>query len=276
MVLAAASLVEAARVEGGKKVPGSFWGRGPKSAWHLFKEDSMQLDEFTEGLQKTYGTNLISVILYGSAAGRDFHEDYSDYNIAVVLKELSLEEIGRSAKFCRKWMQKSIFSSNPLPLFIDPEYIETSSDVFPLEFLDIQENNRVLFGENVFSNIKISQENLRLECESELKSKILALRQGFLRIYPSKRKAKKMMFATSSSLFAIFRGFLRLLGEKVPATKREVLAKLNEKTKFDTAIFDKILDVREGKTKLSRSEIWTWMEEYLTTLKKMARVADTL
>lgn len=232
----------------------------------------MKLDEFTEKLKGIYGANLISILLYGSAAGQDFHEGYSDHNVLVALKELSLEELGRSAKLCRKW----IASNNPPPLFIDQEYINTSADVFPLEFLDIQENHRVLYGANLFLDIKISTENLRLECESELKGKILALRQSFLQVYPSKRKIKKMMLSTSSSLFAIFRGFLRLLGEAAPPTKRAVLKGLNEKAKFDTAIFEKILEVREGKRKLSRSETLPWMAEYLTTLKKMARVVDTL
>lgn len=232
----------------------------------------MKLEDFVEKMKGAQGANLLSLVLYGSAAGDDFQKEYSDFNVAVVLKELSVEELSRSAKLTQKW----IGAGNPPPLFIDREYIETSCDVFPLEFLDIQESNRLLFGENFFVNLKIAPDNLRLECESELKSKILSLRQNFIQLYPSKRRIKKMMLASSSALFSIFRGFLRLLGEKVPPTKREILAKLNEKTKFDTAIFDKILVVREGKTKITRSEILPWMEEYLTTLKKMARVADTL
>lgn len=236
----------------------------------------MKLESFVEKLKRAHGSNLLSIILYGSAAGKDFQEKFSDINLMVVLKDLSLEEMARSAKLCQKWPQGWLGPRNPLPLLVDPEYLKTSCDVFPLEFLDMKENHRILFGQDLFTNMQISTEHLRLECESELKGKILSLSQGFLNIYPSKRRTKKMMLATSSSLFAIFRGFLRLLKEPVPQTKREVLKKLNEKKHFDTAIFEKILDLREGKYKLKRKEILPWMAEYLTTLRKIARVADTL
>lgn len=232
----------------------------------------MKLEHFLEQLKKAHGANVLSIILYGSAAGEDFHQRYSDYNLLVLLQELSLEELSRSAKLCQKWMR----TNNPPPLFVDREYLETSRDVFPLEFLDIQEAHRVLFGEDPFADMKISREHLRLECESELKGKILSLREAFLQAYPSKRKVKTLVLNSSSALFTLFRGLLRLLSEPVPETKREVLSKLNAKTHFDTAIFEKILDVREGKQKLSRKEITSWMAEYLTTLKKMARVIDTL
>ena len=232
----------------------------------------MNLSHFVEGLQKIYGTNLASVILYGSAVGPDFQQKYSDYNILVILKDLNVEELGRVAKLSRKWMG----SKNPPPLFADKEYLETSQDVFPIEFLDIQAGHQLLYGEDPFAEIKISKEHLRLQCESELKGKILALREAFLQAHPSRRRIKNLILHTSSSLFAVFRGLLRLLGEQVPPTKREVLAKLNEKTHFDTEVFEQILEMREGKRKWKRSEILSLMAEYLTTLKKIARVVDTL
>lgn len=236
------------------------------------KEKQMKLEQLVEGLQKIYGANLDSIVLYGSAAGEDFQQKYSDYNVMVVLRDLNVEELARAAKLCKKWMG----FKNPPPLFADKEYLETSHDVFPIEFLDIQEKHRLLFGEDPLEGLKISREHLRLQCESELKGKILYLREAFIQAYPSLRRVKNLLLQSSSSLFAVFRGLLRLLGEPVPPAKREVLAKLNEKTRFDTAVFEKILDVREGKRKLKRAEVMDWMAEYLTTLKKMARVADSL
>lgn len=232
----------------------------------------MKLETFVEETKKNFGSNLLSIILYGSAAGEDFQKKYSDINLLIVLKDASLSEIARAKKTYRSWMQKG----NPPPLFMDPEDIEKSHDVFPIEFLDIQEKHRVLHGNDPFDRLKIETNHLRLECEEELKGKILHLREHFLKLYPSKRKIKNLLLASSSSLFAILRGCLRVLGETVPPTKREMVQKLNAKTHFDLSIFEKILDVREEKTKLARAEIFSWAEEYLTTLKKLARLIDTL
>ncbi|MBI4124449.1 MAG: nucleotidyltransferase domain-containing protein [Deltaproteobacteria bacterium] len=234
----------------------------------------MKLEQFVAGLQKIYGANLSSVVLYGSAAGPDFQQKYSDYNLLVILRDLDPRELARSARLCQKWMGWR--RKNPPPVFVDQEYLQNSRDVFPIEFLDMKETHQILRGEDPFLEMNVSKEHLRLQCESELKGKILALREAILRAHPSRRRIQTLILRSSSSLFAVFRGFLRLLGEPVPPTKREVLTKLNAKTHLDTAIFEKILNVREGKQKLKRSQVLDWMAEYLTTLKKIARVADSL
>ncbi|MDO8643954.1 MAG: hypothetical protein Q7S00_03175 [bacterium] len=230
----------------------------------------MNPEQCTEKLREIYGSDLQSVILYGSSAGEDVHR-YSDFNLLVVLNDISFSSIGKSAKFCQKWMRK-----NPAPLFVSPQHLETSRDVFPIEFYDMKERHRVLYGTDPLVEMQIRPDFLRLQCESELKGKLIALRSEWIRLYPSRRRGKKLMLLSSSSFLAIFRGLLRLLGETVPPTKREVLIKLTEKTRLDISIFNRILDWLEGSKKLSRSEVLPMMEEYLTTLERVASFVDKL
>ena len=50
----------------------------------------MTPEEFTETLKTTCGENLLSAVLYGSAAAGDSVAGKSDYNVMLVLKEAGL------------------------------------------------------------------------------------------------------------------------------------------------------------------------------------------
>ena len=46
------------------------------------KKPESQLQELVTRLQQACGENLVSIVLYGSAARDDFHEQFSDVNAA--------------------------------------------------------------------------------------------------------------------------------------------------------------------------------------------------
>lgn len=232
----------------------------------------MKLEELVEKLQKIYAADLQSVVLYGSAAGSDFHQQHSDYNLLVVLKDISLSALARSATLCQKWVREQ----HPMPLFLTAEHLAGSRDVFPIEFLDIKELHRVLYGTDPLQGLEIASTHLRLQCESELRGKLIKLRAEYLRLYPNSKKLQELILHSSSTFFAIFRGVLRLLGEVVPKTRSEVLQKLAQKTKLDLFVFAKILEIREGRRKSAKSEMESLMEDYLTTLEKVTTLVDNL
>ena len=52
------------------------------------KKPEGKLQELVTRLQQACGENLVSIVLYGSAAREDFHEEFSDVNVLVVLQHL--------------------------------------------------------------------------------------------------------------------------------------------------------------------------------------------
>lgn len=232
----------------------------------------MTLEKFVEQLKQIYGPGLQSAILYGSAATDDFQKKHSDYNLLVVLDDISLSVLGKLAKLCQKWMRHG----HPLPLFVDREHLLSSRDVFPIEFYDIKERHRMLHGEDLFLEMEIADSHLRLQCESELKAKIIALRSEYLRLYPNAKRLGDLLLHSASSFFAIFRGLLRLKGEPVPATRRDLLSQLHQKTRLNVAIFEAILEIREGKRKLEKSQVMGMMEDYLTSLERVSSYVNSI
>ena len=55
-----------------------------------------QINEFISRLRAASGENLLSVILYGSAADGEFHPDFSNVNLLCVLRESSFSDAHRN------------------------------------------------------------------------------------------------------------------------------------------------------------------------------------
>src|SRR5437667_194921 len=78
-----------------------------------------------------------------------------------------------------KWGRKHRIST---PLFMTKEYVLHSTDVFPIEFTEIKERHRIIFGEDIFKDLDIPFKDMRLLCEQQIKGKLLHLRQAYLEI----------------------------------------------------------------------------------------------
>lgn len=231
----------------------------------------MDLRELTQKLISIYGENLLSLILYGSAATGEYTKKYSDYNLIAVLKHLSPVELNRANKLIRKWVRKG----NPPVLFFDEEHIKTSSDVFPIEFLDIIKNHKLLHGKDCFEGITIDRKNLRHECESELKGKLLKLHSEFLLNGHRKKRVKHLMLSSISSFAAVFKGVLYLIGEEPANTKKEIIEQLARFIDFNPTVFFEILSARAGDLTIrGKEEILEKFEQYLTAIRIIIRYVD--
>ena len=136
----------------------------------------MTIEQLVEQLKKALPDGLKSVVLYGSAAAGDHVSKRSDYNVLVVTEQLGLSELKALSKPASAWVK----AANPPPLLFTLDRLKKSSDVFPIEFLDIKETHKILFGEDFLQDIEVHTENLRLELEHELKGKLIQLRERYL------------------------------------------------------------------------------------------------
>ena len=69
-------------------------------------------------------------------------------------------------------------AGNPPPMTFTVKEWKSSSDIFPMEYADILERHRVLFGDPPFDGIRVSPTELRLQVEHETMGKLLQLRQA--------------------------------------------------------------------------------------------------
>ena len=228
--------------------------------------------EITTDYQAIYGDDLVSILLYGSATGRDYQPGKSDLNFMVVLSEDGIEHLDRALPVVKKWRKKRV----AIPLFLTETYVETSLDVFPIEYLNFQRSYVPVFGKNVLKDLTFDSEFIRLQCERELKGKLLLLREAFLETSGKGHALKDVIRNSLPALVAIFEALLYVKGQDIPEGKRNVVRKTCEVFDMDSGVFEKLLDVKEGRIKPGNKETAALFKGYLIEMRKLAKLIDAL
>lgn len=223
------------------------------------------LNRVLQVLKNILGARLISFVMYGSSHIGEFHKGYSNINTLAIVKTITMREISAIGKEL-KWF---LYKGNPSPLIFTTEELNSFKDAFPIEMLDIVQHHQLIYGDvDPLKDIKVDPRNLRIQCEIELKSKLIKLRQSLF-VNNSEKKAAKLMVNSISSIIAIFKGVVRLKGIPAPAHKREILGEITKLVDIDQAPFLKLLEVRENKYKLKKDEVFKTFEIYIEGIVKI-------
>ena len=228
------------------------------------------LKEFVDQAQAIYREELISVILYGSAASGEFSTAHSNVNLVVVLRDASLESLSRIAPL----LNKGKFHLLNIVFFTET-YIRNSTDVFPVEFLDIKENHRILYGKDVVSSLEIDTKNLRFQCEQELKSKIINIKKAYL-FNAGNPDLDKLLFKFFTSSLHILRNVLRLKSGNAAYLKEEILDGIAAGFHIDTSNMRKILEARRANKRLPKKTAAGLLNSFVADLEKISDEVDGL
>lgn len=230
------------------------------------------LSQLVDKLKSAYGERLKSVVLYGSAAAGDHQRKFSDLNVLCVLAEITPRELAESGPIVRWWRQQG----NPSPLLLSEHEVRTSTDCFAIEFHDIKERRRVLFGEDVVSDLQIDRCFYRAQVEHDLRAKLLRLRQKAAGAMADS-DALRMLLADSVSTFCVlFRHSLLLAGFEAPFGKREVVAQARARFGLDTEPLEKLLDFREEKIKARELDPGRLLASYMKGIQTVIDAVDRL
>ncbi|RKY39343.1 MAG: hypothetical protein DRP75_02470 [Candidatus Omnitrophota bacterium] len=221
-----------------------------------------------------YQDNLKSIFLYGSVLqSEDFIPKKSNINLGVILYDLQLSELRKALKLVAKGRRKGIVA----PLFLTVEHMRTSQDSFPIEFLQMKENYLLLYGEDFLKNLEINRENLRLQCEQQLKGKLIKIRQAYLELGLRKKGIEKLLHNSFSSLLPTFRNLIRLKENKIPpVSKEEIIREMSSLYEVDGETFLLILRDKQGDEKICRIDAHLFLERYLKEIEKLSIAVDRL
>jgi len=230
------------------------------------------IHEFIETLKQLYRDELVSIVLYGSSVSGEFIENHSNINLLVVLKNTDLSTLELSRNLVNKRSNRKIE-----PLFFSPEYLLNSSDAFPIEFLDMKENYTCLYGQDVLRELKIDLKNLRFQCKQELKSKLILLKQRYLKINPRNRAAlANLLFRNFTSVWHILRNLVRLKGKEPSYSKENLLREVAVELEIDVTIFFKILEAKRNSASLKADDFKTLLADFVFEIDKIAKIVDKL
>jgi predicted nucleotidyltransferase len=162
--------------------------------------------QVAEQVRLVFGADLVSVTLYGSAAGEDFVPGKSDLNLAIVLEHVTFPHLKALHEHLPKWHKLGA----AVPLLLDRPFLERARDVFPMEFHDIKEQHRVLFGEEIFAQLEIDSRHLRYQAEHEARGKLLRLRALYAEVGADRKRLEHLILSSAKTFVVIMRNFVRL------------------------------------------------------------------
>ncbi len=230
-----------------------------------------KLQELVDRLRKAQRDRLVSVILYGSAAAGNHHADFSDLNVLCVLTRVTPAELADSEPIFKWWRALG----NPSPLLLSEEEVRGSTDCFPIEFHDMQERRRVLFGPDVIETLVIDKSFYRAQVELELRSKLLRLRQKAAGVLSDKQALLRLMIDSVSNFLVLGRHALLVSGTSVGWQKRDIARSLVS-IGADASPFDTLLDLREQKKKSGEVDPEALFASYLREIETVVAHIDRL
>jgi predicted nucleotidyltransferase len=233
------------------------------------KKPEDKLQELVTRLQQACGENLISVVLYGSAAREDFHEQFSDVNTLVVVQRLEANSFEPIAAVFKWWSHEEKLQP---PLVMTLEELRESADVFAIELIDMQRSHRTLFGQDVVAAIDVPMNLHRVEVEHELRTTLLRLRHHLLLHPDNEDELRAVLTKSVSTVLTLFRHALMVLGKDAPHGKPQLLAAAGEAFGFEVSPLQRVLALRNENQK--PEDLRALYHAYMEAVQRVAHELD--
>jgi hypothetical protein len=231
-----------------------------------------KINEFVTRIREAAKTNLISVIVFGSAAAGDFHPEFSNLNLFCVVRDSSFAALQTLAPVAKWWDKQK----QPPPLFMTRNEIERSADVFSIELTDMKQHHRLVYGEDVLKDLTIPANLHRMQVEYEFREKLSLLRQHLLLATGNDERMWELLTRSVSSFVTLFRHAIMVQGHNPPAGKREVVHALARQLAFDASGVLHVLDVREGKANRRKFDVADVFARYLRAVEEVTASVDRI
>ena len=231
-----------------------------------------KISPFFHEILASSAARIDSSYLVGGVLTEDYREGADKIDSVIVLHKVDLAFLDILAPLGSKYGRQGFAA----PLLMDPAYIHSSVDVFPLEFLNFKLLHQALYGEDLFAKLEINRQELRYQCERELKGKLLWLH----RIYVSAMGDRKVLAGDIVRHFdgylPLFRGIIHLLGEAPAGGLKAALDQVGQLTGLGTEVFAEIYATKQNQTQPAKAEISQMFEKFYRATEKLTEVVDGL
>lgn len=226
-------------------------------------------EKFVSRVKEVYGNDLLSVMLYGSAARGAYRKNVSDINVLIILEKSVPQKLFRLGKDASRLFGRLRIT----PLIMTRQEFVSAADVFPMEYHDIRTAHRVLFGSNETGELLLTQTNLRHQLEERLRGAVNDIRHMLIAATGKERTLGLFLKSWSGAQNALFRGLLRLKNiENLPTDPEELLQKTAGEYGIPTGAFTDLNTLQRG-GKISALKV---AEELLESLKALAAAVDSI
>lgn len=227
---------------------------------------------FARKLLAGLGSNLRSITIVGSSLTEDFKAGQSDINTVLILGERTMEALNGIAGLAKPMRRRKLSA----PLLMTSSYIERSVDVFGVEFLDFQLTHRTIWGDDPFASLSFIKQDVRLQCERELKAMLIRLRQGYISAGANKRLVRDILISTVKGLVPILRAMLWLKDLDRPVCAEPTFRKASGELSINMDPLIAVQHWRYAKARLREGETEGVFESIYGIAEQLAVMVDKL
>jgi hypothetical protein len=237
----------------------------------LPEEVQDQLRTYVPEMTGLFGDLLEGIILYGSSVRGDFLPGRSNLNLFFLLKSTQPDVLNRYAKVHRRWSQEQIV----VPLFMTERELVVAASVFPLEYLEMQSQHRLLIGHDPLSGLQIHSSHLAVQVEQGFSGNLMRLRQRYVEGGGTQEAVTILLPLSIMSLLPCLRGLQRLLGRPITQAGDVLLKDIEAALTVDLAGLHDALHLKRGRITPGSAEMPRLFQRYATSLEVLSeRVTD--
>ncbi len=240
----------------------------------IHEQALVHLETYFTRILETFSNTVDSIYVYGSVVTKDFIPEQSDVNSLVLFDRFSFQDTRRMQPIVSSGLKKRVAA----PLCLSVETFMRSADTFPLEFIEIKDTHRCLYGgiDRVL-DLEIPRELLRVKIEEQIKGKLIRLRQIVMEQGENPKQLIEVVMDAQRQLFPVFRNLLRFLGvESPPVGKDEVLKELENRCQFNVLACRRVWEHIGGRSAIPLGEAVSVYGGYIDVLFQLGQVIDRL
>jgi hypothetical protein len=193
----------------------------------------------------------------------------SDHNVLVLVDSLDANRLMAASATIRAWSD----AGNPAPLTLTTREWENSADIFAIEYADILERHRVLFGA-LNMNVRVDPSHLRLQLEHEAMGTLLQLRRAALAAGSDTKDQRALLEQSASTIMVVFRAVLRLRGERPPTDNIALVNAVASAAGLDASPFTRVIAHKRGEAPLRGDEVGPVLAGTLAGMQALVAYLD--
>lgn len=231
------------------------------------------LQQLCHELAESLGEDLESIVLYGSfARSGELETEHDSVNLMLVVRTATCHTLDKMTAALARAEQAIPLAT----MTLTREELHSSCDVFPIKFHDMQLHHRVLSGDNVLSDLHISDEHLRLRCEQQLKNLMLRLRALYLHGGQRDRQLLDALLEANRNFLQDIHACLVVKTGMAPEDATDLPAAFGAEFGLDTKVVHDVLAIGRAADGPGGQELKATFDRFMRLVHDSARAVDQM
>lgn len=216
-------------------------------------------------LRNIFSSRLRSLVVYGARIDGD---DAAPLTCLALVDSIALSDLEACARMASHWERHGL----AIPLILPEQEFHQSLDTFPLEYGEIIRAHEVVVGTNPFEGASIAREDLRRACETQIKSHLMHLREGFIESGGQPQAVARLVAASAPAFAALLRNVGRLSGAGMVNRSEATLAGARA-AELPAGVVNDVLTLERQAT-MPTTDAARLFPDYLAAVEQLARTVD--